>query len=100
MVKDNDEEMVAIYKVDAEVAQVLAKVLIEFTKCQSQREALEEIHARSFDLSAEIKSTKELEAEAKKLAYPEDDDDSEGLSEFEGGGDSEGYEAPSEDQAT
>ncbi|XP_019230816.1 PREDICTED: cingulin-like [Nicotiana attenuata] len=46
-------------------------------------------------------SAKELEVEAKKLAYPEDDDDFEGLSGSECGGDPEGDEAAlGEDQAT
>ncbi|XP_009613564.1 uncharacterized protein [Nicotiana tomentosiformis] len=37
-------------------------------------EILEEVQAWGFDLSVEIKDTKVLEAEAKKLAYPEEED--------------------------
>lgn len=66
VVKIDADEMVAIYKADTEAAQVRAKDVIEYTKWQSRREALEEIHARGFDLSAEIEIAKELEAEAKK----------------------------------
>lgn len=53
-----------------------------YEKWQSRREALKEVHARGFDLSAEIKTAKRLEAEAeaKKLAYPEaeEEEDSKG----------------------
>nr|XP_016512349.1 PREDICTED: putative protein tag-278 [Nicotiana tabacum] len=58
-------EMVAQYRADAE----------------SRREALEEVHARGFDLSAKIKNAKRLKAEAKKLADPEDEEGFEGSGE-------------------
>ncbi|XP_070050280.1 uncharacterized protein [Nicotiana tomentosiformis] len=83
VVKDDVDEMVAQYKADAEATQVRMKDIIEYAKRQSQREALEEIHAQGFDLSAEIESAKGFEAKAKKLAYLEDG--SEGSSESEGG---------------
>ncbi|XP_070048732.1 uncharacterized protein [Nicotiana tomentosiformis] len=41
---------------------------------QSRRETLEEIHARGFDLTEEIKKAKELEADAGALASDNDDD--------------------------
>ncbi|XP_070034619.1 MAR-binding filament-like protein 1 [Nicotiana tomentosiformis] len=102
VVKVDAEEMVAQYKVDAEAAQDRLKDILEHAKRQSRRETLEEIHARGFDLSAEIEIVKRLEAEAKKLTYLKDEEDSEGSSGSEGGGDSEdhGDEAGSgEDQA-
>uniref|UniRef100_A0A1S3ZAU6 Myosin heavy chain, embryonic smooth muscle isoform-like n=1 Tax=Nicotiana tabacum TaxID=4097 RepID=A0A1S3ZAU6_TOBAC len=71
--KADVDEMVAQYKADGEAAQ-----------------AFEEVHARSFDLSAEDESAKGFEAEAKKLAYPKDEEDSEGSDESRGGEDSDG----------
>ncbi|XP_070035056.1 uncharacterized protein [Nicotiana tomentosiformis] len=71
--KADVDEMVAQYKADGEAAQ-----------------AFEEVHARSFDLSAEDESAKGFEAEAKKLAYPKDEEDSEGSDECRGGEDSDG----------
>ncbi|XP_070034250.1 uncharacterized protein [Nicotiana tomentosiformis] len=65
----NADAMVVIYRSDAEVAQV-----VEHAKCQSRRETLEEIRARGFDLIADIENAKELEAEARVLAFPDDDD--------------------------
>ncbi|XP_070056513.1 uncharacterized protein [Nicotiana tomentosiformis] len=102
VVKDDANKMVVQYKADAEVAQDQTKDIVEYAKRQSRREALGEIHARGFDLSAEIESAKGLEADAKKLAYHENEEGSDGLSGSEGGGDSEdlGDEAGSgEDQA-
>ncbi|XP_070032970.1 uncharacterized protein [Nicotiana tomentosiformis] len=61
MAKANVDAMVAIYRSDAEAAQ-------------SRRETLKEIHARGFDLPTEIKNAKELKAEARVLAFPDDDD--------------------------
>ncbi|XP_070054923.1 uncharacterized protein [Nicotiana tomentosiformis] len=83
--KTNIDAMVAVYRSDAEAAQVRAKKvaesaqaranwIAEHAKCQSRRETLEEIHARGFDLTAEIENAKELEAEARVLAFPDDDD--------------------------
>nr|XP_016467644.1 PREDICTED: interactor of constitutive active ROPs 3-like [Nicotiana tabacum] len=65
-----------------------------------KREALEEIHARGFDLSAKINDAKVLEAMTRKLAYPkeEDSEESEDSGESEGGRDPEGDDAvPDED---
>nr|XP_016480411.1 PREDICTED: centrosome-associated protein CEP250-like [Nicotiana tabacum] len=98
VVKVDADEMVVVYKADAEVAQVRAKDIIEHAKWQSRREDLEEIHARGVDLSAEIENAKELEAEAKKLAFPEDAESSEDLGESEEDVDPEGDDvAPGED---
>ncbi|XP_070035537.1 uncharacterized protein [Nicotiana tomentosiformis] len=47
----------------------------ETSNPQSRRETLEEIHARGFDLTEEIKRDKELEADAEALASDDDDDD-------------------------
>ncbi|XP_070036068.1 kinesin-like protein KIN-7O [Nicotiana tomentosiformis] len=81
----NADAMVAVYRSDAKAAQVRAKEVTEaaqaqenwvaeHAKCQSRRETLEEIHARGFDLIAEIEKAKELEAETRGLAFPDDDD--------------------------
>ncbi|XP_070015292.1 peroxisomal and mitochondrial division factor 1-like [Nicotiana sylvestris] len=74
----NAEEMVAQYKSNVEAAQDRLKDIVEYVKWQSRREALEEVYARGFDLSAKIKNARKLEDEAKKFAYPEDEEDSEG----------------------
>ncbi|XP_070020728.1 uncharacterized protein [Nicotiana sylvestris] len=84
--KADADEMVAQYKVDSKAAQDRSKDIIEHAKQQSRREALEKIHAWGFDLSVEIESDKGLEAEAEKLAYPEDDEGSKGLSGSADGG--------------
>ncbi|XP_070035964.1 uncharacterized protein [Nicotiana tomentosiformis] len=93
----NADAMVAVYRYDVEAAQVRAKDVAEaaqaranwvaeHAKFQSRRETLEEIHARGFALSVEIENAKELEAEAKVLAFPDDDDiGSMSGSESEGG---------------
>ncbi|XP_070047492.1 uncharacterized protein [Nicotiana tomentosiformis] len=60
------EEMVAQYKVDAGVAQERLKAIDEYVRWKSRRKALEKVHARGFDLSAEIENVKRLEVEAKK----------------------------------
>ncbi|XP_070046749.1 COP1-interactive protein 1-like [Nicotiana tomentosiformis] len=83
--KANADEMVAVYRSDIEASQVRAKEVAKATqaranwvaehaKCQSRRETLEEIHARGFDLTAEIENAKELEVEARVLAFPDDDE--------------------------
>jgi len=83
-VKANVEEIVAVYRSDAEaaqawekevdnVAQTRAYWLAEHIQCQYRRDTLEEIHARSFDLAAEIKNAKELETEAKTLLSSNND---------------------------
>lgn len=43
----------------------------EYMKWLLQRETLEEIHARGFDLSAKIEEAKRLEAQAKEIYEPE-----------------------------
>ncbi|XP_009612720.1 uncharacterized protein [Nicotiana tomentosiformis] len=104
----NADAMVAIYRSDAEATQVRAKKVtevaqaranwvVEHAKCQSRRETLEEIHARGFNLTVEIENAKELEAEARVLAFP-DDDDTGSMSESECEGGLEGEDdAPGED---
>nr|XP_009614531.1 uncharacterized protein LOC104107432 [Nicotiana tomentosiformis] len=97
------EDMVAQYKADVEAAQERLKAIVEYVKWQSRREALDEVHARRFDLSAENDNVKRLEAEAKKLAYPEDEEDSECSDRSDNGEDYNGLsdEAGSdEDQAS
>ncbi|XP_070041405.1 COP1-interactive protein 1-like [Nicotiana tomentosiformis] len=47
----------------------------EFSKCQTRRETLEEIHAWGFNLSEEITKARELEAEAGALDSDDDDND-------------------------
>nr|XP_016454813.1 PREDICTED: fibrinogen- and Ig-binding protein-like [Nicotiana tabacum] len=95
--KADAEEVVVVYRADAETAyarakeisdaaQVRAFCIAEHAKCQSWTETLEEIHARGFDLAIEIESAKELEIEAKAL-LSSDDDDSGSVSGFEGGED-------------
>ncbi|XP_070053953.1 tropomyosin-1-like [Nicotiana tomentosiformis] len=59
----------------ANTADTRAHWVAELAKCRSQRETLEEIHARDFDLTEEIKMAKELEAKAEALASDGDDDD-------------------------
>ncbi|XP_070031820.1 uncharacterized protein [Nicotiana tomentosiformis] len=84
--KANADAFVAVYRVDAEAAQVQEREaaetaearaywVAELAKCQSQRDTLEEIHSRGFDLTEEIKRAKELEADAELLASDDKDDD-------------------------
>ncbi|XP_019236453.1 PREDICTED: cilia- and flagella-associated protein 58-like [Nicotiana attenuata] len=105
-VKANAEAVVAVYRADAEVANARAKeisdvaqvrlsCIAEHAKCQSQRETLEEIHARGFDLMADIVNAKVLEAEAKAEAFLSGDYDSGSASGSESGEDKDG--APGED---
>nr|XP_016447193.1 PREDICTED: uncharacterized protein LOC107772215 [Nicotiana tabacum] len=108
MAKANVDAMVAVYRSDAEAAQVRAKEVAEaaqarakwvaeHAKCQSRRETLEEIHARDFDLTDEIENAKEFEAEGTVLAFP-DDDDSGSMSGSESGEGLESeYASPGED---
>ncbi|XP_070054026.1 MAR-binding filament-like protein 1-1 [Nicotiana tomentosiformis] len=94
------DALVAIYKADAEVAQVQAREaaesadgrahwVAELAKYRSRRETLEEIHARGFDLTEEIKMAKELEADAEALVSDDDDDDDGSKSGSENGGESD-----------
>nr|XP_016505606.1 PREDICTED: uncharacterized protein LOC107823479 [Nicotiana tabacum] len=92
VVKAEVDERVDKYKADAEAAQDFVENTVEHMKWQSRREAVEEVHARGFDLSAEIKDAKVLEAMARKLADPEEED-SEDSGESEGGGDPDGDDA-------
>ncbi|XP_070056907.1 uncharacterized protein [Nicotiana tomentosiformis] len=90
--KANADAFVAIYRADAEAAQVQARKaaktantrahwVAELAKCRSQRETLEEIHAQGSDLAGEIKRAKELEVDAEALAFDDDDDGSKSGSE-------------------
>nr|XP_009603898.1 uncharacterized protein LOC104098781 [Nicotiana tomentosiformis] len=56
--------------------------MVKHAKWKSRREPLEGVHARDFDLLAEIENAKIYEAKVRKLAYPEEED-------FEGYEDSE-----------
>ncbi|XP_070048459.1 uncharacterized protein [Nicotiana tomentosiformis] len=80
------DKSIAVYRADAEAAQVEAREaakiadardhwVAELVKCRSRRETLEEIHARGFDLTEEVRKAKELEAEVEALASDDDDDD-------------------------
>ncbi|XP_070034545.1 uncharacterized protein [Nicotiana tomentosiformis] len=80
------DKSIAVYRADAEAAQVEAREaakitdardhwVAELVKCRSRRETLEEIHARGFDLTEKVRKAKELEAEAEALASDDDDDD-------------------------
>ncbi|XP_070031721.1 intracellular protein transport protein USO1-like [Nicotiana tomentosiformis] len=95
VIKVEADEMVVQYKVDAEATQDLVKNIVEHMKWQSRMEALEKVHVRGFDLSADIENAKVLEAEAKKLAYPDEED----FEDFEYLGESEGGEDPKGDDA-
>ncbi|XP_070047149.1 uncharacterized protein [Nicotiana tomentosiformis] len=86
--KANADAMVAVYRSDAEAAQVRAKEVAEAAQARANW-----IHARGFDLTAEIENAKELEDEARVLAFS-DDNDSRSMSGSESG---EGLE--SEDAA-
>lgn len=76
--------MVAQYKSNVEASRDRLKAIVEYVMWRSRRVALEEVHGWGFDLLAEIENTNRLKVEAKKLAYPEDEEDSEGSSGFEG----------------
>nr|XP_018625104.1 keratin, type II cytoskeletal cochleal-like [Nicotiana tomentosiformis] len=90
---------VSQFKVDVEDIQEQAKSMVDHARWQARREALEGVHARDFDIPAEIENAKAEEARARKLAFPEED--SKSLSESEGREDPEGGDAASdEDQAT
>ncbi|XP_070056701.1 uncharacterized protein [Nicotiana tomentosiformis] len=91
--------LVASYRADAEAANTRAKEISDATEVrlsrvadharrQSRKETLEEIHARGFDLTTDIKSAKVLEDEA--VALLSDDEDS--ASGYESDGDED--EAP------
>ncbi|XP_070037297.1 uncharacterized protein [Nicotiana tomentosiformis] len=93
------EEMLAQYKADVEASEAHLKTNAEYMRQLSRRETLEQIHARDFDLLAEIKEAIKLEAEAKKLHKPEGVEVSEGSEGSEGLDDSGDESVPGEDQA-
>ncbi|XP_019246642.1 PREDICTED: uncharacterized protein LOC109226311 [Nicotiana attenuata] len=72
-------------------AEVKLSCALYHARWQSRREPLEEVHARGFDLSADIERAKTLEEEAAVLLS--DDEDS--ASGFESGGDED--EVPEEE---
>ncbi|XP_070040497.1 uncharacterized protein [Nicotiana tomentosiformis] len=99
--------IVAVYRADAEAAQVQAREAYESThtraywiaelaKCQSRRETLEEIHARGFDLTNGIAKARNHEAESGALATSDDDDDDGSKSGSENGEDLDVEEAAPE----
>ncbi|XP_070039391.1 uncharacterized protein [Nicotiana tomentosiformis] len=101
--KAKAEEIMAVYWADAEAAQVQAREaaetaqtraywIAEIAKHQSHKETLEEIHARGFNLSYEIKKAREHETKAAVLASEDDDDEDESKSEYERGEDLDGEE--------
>ncbi|XP_070013307.1 uncharacterized protein [Nicotiana sylvestris] len=103
-VKAEVEAVVAIYRADAKDTNARAKEIsdatevrlscvFEHAKCQSQRETLEEIHARGFVLLADIENAKVLQAEVEALLSA--DDDSGSASRSKSGEDKD--EAPGED---
>ncbi|XP_070050944.1 uncharacterized protein [Nicotiana tomentosiformis] len=105
-VKANAEAdtIVAIYRADAEAAQVQAREatetaqtraywIAELARCQSHRETLEEIYARGFALTNEIVMAREHEAKAGALDTSDDDDDDGSKSGSENGEDLDGEEA-------
>ncbi|XP_070050323.1 uncharacterized protein [Nicotiana tomentosiformis] len=84
--KADADAFVAVYRANAKAAQIQAREatetantrahwVAELAKCRSRRDTLEEIHARGFDLTEEIKRAKELEADAEALASDDADDD-------------------------
>ncbi|XP_070036865.1 uncharacterized protein [Nicotiana tomentosiformis] len=94
--KADADALVAIYRADAEAAQV---------QCRSRRETLEKIHARGFNLAEEIIRAKELEADAEALDFDDDDDDNDdddgSKSGSKNGGEPDGEEtAPGDNQET
>ncbi|XP_070054391.1 uncharacterized protein [Nicotiana tomentosiformis] len=66
----NADKMVAQYKADVEATKVRLKTTAEYVRRLSRRETLKEIHARGFDIYAEIEEAKRLEVDAKRLADP------------------------------
>lgn len=50
-----------------EAAEICLRTKAEYIKRLSRRETFEEVHARDFDLSAEIEEAKRFEGEAKEL---------------------------------
>ncbi|XP_070015311.1 uncharacterized protein [Nicotiana sylvestris] len=55
------KEMMAQYKANVVAVETRLKSKVEYVKRLTRKETLEETHARSFDLSTEIKDDKKLE---------------------------------------
>ncbi|XP_019263719.1 PREDICTED: uncharacterized protein LOC109241433 [Nicotiana attenuata] len=83
-VKSEAEAFVASYRADAEAANIRAQEIsiaaevklscaLDHARKQSRRETLEEVHARGFDLSPDIKKAKILDDEAAALLYDDED---------------------------
>ncbi|XP_070023169.1 uncharacterized protein [Nicotiana sylvestris] len=83
--KADMEAVMAVYQADAKATNAQAKEIFDaaqvrlsratkHAKCHSQRETLEEVHARGFYLTVNIENAKVLEAKAE--AFLSDDDDS------------------------
>jgi len=68
------DDRVAQHKDDSEATEDQARNMVKHANWKSRREPLEEVHARDFDLLAEIENAKIYEAKARKLAYPEEED--------------------------
>ncbi|XP_019224774.1 PREDICTED: uncharacterized protein LOC109206408 [Nicotiana attenuata] len=92
--KSDAEAFVSSYRADAEAANIRAQEIstatevkwscgLDHARRQSRRETLEEVHARGFNLSADIEEAKTLEEEA--AAFLSDNEDS--TSGFESRGD-------------
>ncbi|XP_070048993.1 uncharacterized protein [Nicotiana tomentosiformis] len=96
--KAEADAFVTVYRADAEAAQIQAKKAVEIAQTW---ETLEEIHARGFDLTEEIKKAKELEADAGALSFDDDDEDDVSGSGSESGEEPDGEEtAPGDNQET
>ncbi|XP_019229685.1 PREDICTED: uncharacterized protein LOC109210689 [Nicotiana attenuata] len=106
--KTDAEAFVSAYRADTEAANTRAKEIsaaaevklscaLNHARRQSRRETLEEVHARGFDLSADIEKAKTLEEEAAVLLS--DDDDSPSGSESGGDKDEVPEEEVPEDEA-
>ncbi|XP_070048909.1 uncharacterized protein [Nicotiana tomentosiformis] len=61
---------VAQFRVDVEVNQAKAKVMVEHTKWQARREALEEVSAQGFDIVAETENAKSGGSQGPKDGFP------------------------------
>lgn len=75
------QDMLDQYKNNVEIAEAHLITKAEYIKWLSQRETLEEIHARRFDLSAEIEESKRLKAKAKEIYESEGSDTESGSGE-------------------
>ncbi|XP_019253999.1 PREDICTED: uncharacterized protein LOC109232707 [Nicotiana attenuata] len=82
--RSDAEAIMSSYRADAEAANARAKEIssaaevklssaLDHARRQSRRTTLEEVHARGFDLSADIERAKILEEEAAALLSDEDD---------------------------